>query len=169
MKAFRALYVSAILAVGLGISAGATVPALAGDRITAPGVYDASVVYIPGISVPGGLPSCVDEFAQQIYVGKLTVTQTGSGYTVTFVGQNEDDSTLNLRATAQFNSNWGGFLLGGLGGRDDAIMGIDVANLEGARIVGRVMGQNGHPGTLIVRVGAGGSIESCLFVGRAAH
>lgn len=167
MKVFRAITLAAIMAVGLGI--GASAPAQAGDRITAPGVYDASIVYIPGISVPGGLPSCTEEFAQQIYVGKLTVTQSGSGYTVTFVGENTDDPTLNLRATAQFNSSWGGFLLGGLGGRDDALMGIDVANLEGARIIGRVMGENGHPGTLIARIGAGGSIESCRFVGRAAH
>jgi hypothetical protein len=169
MNAFRALHLSAILALGLGIGAMASVPALAGGRITAPGVYDASIVYIPGLSVPGGLPACVDEFAQQIYVGKLTVAQSGSGYTVSFVGENEDNAALNLRATAQFNSSWGGFLLGGLGGRDDALMGIDVANLEGGRIIGRVAGQNGHPGTLIVRVGAGGSIVSCRLVGRAAH
>jgi hypothetical protein len=170
MKAFRALHLSAILVVGLAIAGVAPVPALAGDRITAPGVYDASIVYIPGVSVPGGLPACVDEFARQIYVGKLTVTQgTGSGYTVTFVGENEEDATLNLRATARFNANWGGFLLGGLGGRDDALIGIDVANLESGRVIGRITGQNGKPGTLIVRVGAAGSIESCRFVGPAAH
>ncbi len=169
MKTFRALYLSAILAVGLGVAVAATTPALAGDRITAPGVYDASVVYIPGISVPGGLPACVDEFAQQIYVGKLTVTQSGSGYTVTFVGDNETDSNLNVRATAKFNASWGGFLLGPLGGRDDVLTGIDVANLESARVVGRVAGQNGKPGTVIVQVGAGGVIQSCRFVGPAAR
>ncbi len=167
MKAFRVMYLAAVLAIGLGL--GATVTAQAGGRITAPGVYDASIVYIPGLSVPGGLPSCTDEFAQQIYVGKLTVTQNGSGYTVTFVGENEEDASLRLRATGRFNSSWGGFLLGGLGGRDDALVGIDGANLESGLVTGRILGQNGEAGTLIVRVGAGGSIESCRFVGRAAH
>ena len=169
MKDFRALHLSAILALGLGLMVVASTPALAGGRVTTPGTYDASIVYIPGISVPGGLPDCVDEFAQQIYVGQLTVAQSGSGYTLSFVGENEKNANLNLRATAQFNLSWGGFLLGGLGGRDDALMGIDVANLESGRIVGRVEGQNGHPGTLIVRIGAGGSIESCRLVGRATH
>jgi hypothetical protein len=165
MKVFRALYLTALLAVGLGLAA----PALAGGRITEPGVYDASIVYIPGISVPGGLPDCVDAFAQQIYTGKLTVVQNGSGYTLTFVGDNQNDPNLNLRATARFNSNWGGFLLGDLGGRNDALVGIDAANIESARIVGRVEGQNGHPGTLIVQIGSGGTVESCRFVGRGAH
>ena len=167
MKVFRALYLTGLLVTGLGLVA--PVPALAGGRITEPGVYDASIVYIPGISVPGGLPACVDEFAQQIYVGKLTVVRNGSGYTLSFVGENEDDSRLNLRATARFNSNWGGFLLGPLGGREDALVGIDAANVESGRIVGRVEGQNGHPGTLIVQIGAGGSVENCRFVGRAVH
>jgi hypothetical protein len=169
MKIFRALHLITILALGLGMAATISVPAQAQDRITEPGVYDASIVYIPGISVPGGLPACVDEFAQQIYVGKLTVTQRGSGYSLTFVGHNDEDPLLRLRATASFNSSWGGFLLGNLGGRDDALMGIDVANLESGLITGRIEGQNGHPGALIVRIGAGGSIESCRFVGRAAH
>lgn len=169
MKSFRVLSLAAILAVGLGMAAGASAPAQAGGRITAPGVYDASIVYIPGISVPGGLPACVDEFAGQIFVGKLTVAQRGSGYTVSFVGENEENSNLFLRATAQFNSNWGGFLLSGLGGRDDALTGIDVANLESALVVGRVEGQNGQTGTLIARIGAGGTVESCRFVGRGAQ
>lgn len=169
MKAFRAFSLIAVLAVGLGLSAGATTPAEAGGRITAPGVYDASIVYIPGISVPGGLPSCVDEFARQIYVGKLTVAQSGSGYTVSFAGENDTNANLSLRATANFNSNWGGFLLGDLGGRSDALTGIDVANLVSARVNGRVLGQNGHPGKLMARIGAGGTIESCRFVGRGAH
>ena len=169
MKTFRALYLPAILAIGLGVAVAASTPAQAGGRITAPGTYDASVVYIPGISVPGGLPECVDQFAQQIYVGQLTVKQTASGYTVSFVGENEEDPKLNVRATAEFNSNWGGFLLGALGGRDDAIMGIDAANLVSARIQGRIVGQNGKAGTLQVKVGAGGVIESCNLRGPAAH
>ena len=169
MKAFRALQLITVLAVGLGTAVATSVPAQAQGRITEPGVYDASIVYIPGISVPGGLPSCVEEFAQQIYVGQLTVTENGSGSTVTFVGQNDENPQLRLRATAKFNSSWGGFLLGSLGGRDDALMGIDVANLESGLVTGRVEGENGHAGTLIARIGAGGSIESCRFVGRGSR
>ena len=157
------------LFLALGLALAAPAPALAGGRINAPGVYDASVVYIPGISVPGGLPECVDEFAQQIYVGQITVTQSSSGYTVTFVGENESNAQLKVRARARFGPDWAGFLLGPLGGREDAITGIDVANLESAIVTGRVEGQNGHPGALIVRVGAEGAIEMCRFVGRAAR
>jgi hypothetical protein len=169
MKGFRALTVSALLALGLGMTFASATPVSAGERTTAPGVYDASIVYVPGISVPGGLPDCVDRFAQQSYVGKLTVTQNGTGYKLSFVGENSDDASLSLRASAEFNSNWTGFLLGGLGGRDDAILGIDAANLESARIIGRVLGENGNPGTLIARIGAGGTVESCRFVGRGAQ
>lgn len=168
MKGFRALTLAALLAAGLGIPALAANPVAADGRTTAPGVYPASIVYIPGISVPGGLPSCVDRFAQQIYVGNLTVAQSGSGYTLSFVGENQDDASLNLRASADFNSSWGGFLLGGLGGRDDALLGIDVANLVSGRIHGRVLGENGNPGNLLARIGAGGTIERCRFVGRGS-
>jgi hypothetical protein len=167
MKTLRALHLSAILAIGLGLAA-ASAPALAGDRVTAPGEYDVSVVYIPGISVPGGLPACADDFAQQIYVGKLTVARKGEGYTLSFVGENEADPQLNMRATGSFNANWGGFLLGKLGGREDALMGIDVANLESARVSGRILGHNGAAGHLNVRVGPGGTIETCRLTGQAA-
>jgi hypothetical protein len=170
MKGFRALHLSAILAVGLGIAVVASTPAMAGGRTTAPGVYDASIVFIPGLSVPGGLPDCVALFAQQTYVGKLTVTQNASGgYVASFVGENQDDASLNLRASAEFNASWGGFLLGSLGGRDDAIVGIDSANIVDGRIIGRVLGENGNAGTLIARIGAAGAVESCRYVGRGAH
>jgi hypothetical protein len=168
MKRFRALTLSALFAVGLGMTVAAATPVLAGERTTTPGTYPASIVYIPGISVPGGLPDCVDKFAQQAYVGQLTVVQTGSGYTLSFTGENQDDASLSLRASAEFNSNWTGFLLGGLGGRDDALLGIDVANLVSARIHGRILGENGNPGNLLVRVGEAGAITSCKFVGRGS-
>jgi hypothetical protein len=165
MKALRTFTLSAVLAV----AALAPSLALAQGRVTDPGTYDASIVYIPGISVPGGLPDCVDQLSRQIYVGELTVARNGSGYTVTFVGENDEDPTLRVRATARFNSNWGGFLLGGLGGRDDAIMGIDAANIESGLVTGRVVGENGHAGTLVARIGSGGEIVSCRFVGRGAR
>lgn len=168
MKFFRAFQMSTLLVVGLALASVAS-PVVAGGRVTAPGVYDASIVYIPGLSVPGGLPDCVDKFAQQTYVGKLTVAQGGSGYIVSFVGENADDASLNLRASAEFNANWGGFLLGALGGRDDAIVGIDAANLVRGRITGRVQAENGKFGVIIAAVGAGGTIERCRFVGPGAH
>jgi len=173
MNRLLALAAPAIVAAGLVISGAAFAaprvlsPVTDGDRVTAPGVYDISVVYIPGISVPGGLPECVDKFDQQIYVGKLTVSKTSTGSHMSFVGENIDDSTLSIRASGDFNANWGGFLLGPLGGREDALMGIDYANMIGGRIVGRVRGQNGLAGTVIVQVGAGGVISSCRFVGPA--
>lgn len=169
MKSFRSLPLTALLTLGLGMSFAATTPALAGGPTTAPGVYDASIVYIPGLTVPGGLPDCVDKLAQQIYVGEITVAQSGSGYTLSFVGENQDDSSLNLRASAHFNSSWGGFVLGGLGGRNDAIVSIDAANMVSGRAIGRVVGENGEAGTLMARFGAGGSVISCRFVGRGSQ
>jgi hypothetical protein len=164
MKLLRLLQLSAILAVGLGMS---FAPAHAGTN--APGTYDVSISYIPGISVPGGLPDCVDKFDRQTYVGKLTVSQDArGGYKVTFVGENQDDSSLNLRASADFGVVWNGFTLGALGGRDDAIVSIDAASLISGRIVGRVLGENGHPGHLVARIGPGGVVESCRFNGRGS-
>src|SRR6188768_1688628 len=55
MNPLRLFKSALVLAVGLGIAFAA--PAFA-QRVNAPGTYDASVVYIPGISVPGGLPEC---------------------------------------------------------------------------------------------------------------
>jgi hypothetical protein len=173
MKRLLALAAPAILAMGLVVSGAALAaprslsPVTDGDRVTAPGVYDISVVYIPGISVPGGLPECVERFDQQIYLGKLTVSKTATGSRMSFVGENADDPTLNIHASADFNENWGGFLLGPLGGREDALVGIDYANLVSGRVVGRVRGENGRAGTLIVKVGAGGVIAGCRFVGPA--
>ena len=175
MKSLLALAAPAVLALGLVVSGAAVAaprslsPVTAGDRVTAPGVYDISVVYIPGLTVPGGLPECVEQFAQQTYVGKLTVSKTASGSSMSFVGENVDDPTLNIRASGDFNSSWGGFLLGPLGGREDALVGIDYANLVSGRIVGRVAGANSRFGVLIVKVGAGGVISSCRFVGPAVH
>ena len=169
MKLPRLFILSAILAVGLGMTFVAAAPVQAQGRVTAPGVYDVSITYIPGISVPGGLPECADKFGPQTYVGKLTVTQSASGFSASFVGENQDDASLNLRASADFSSGWTGFLLGPLGGRDDAVVSIDAANIVSGRIIGRVMGENGHPGTLMARIGAGGSVLSCKFVGRGSR
>ena len=61
MNPLRLFKSAMVLAVGLGLASAA--PAFA-QRVNAPGTYDASVVYIPGISVPGGLPECVEHFVQ---------------------------------------------------------------------------------------------------------
>ena len=174
-------FLGGVAALALGLTAAVPVfagprsnarpaqPIVAGDRITAPGVYAASVVYIPGISIPGGLPECANEFAQQIYVGEITVSRRGSGYSVVFQGANADDSRRRVRASGEFNENWGGFLLGPLGGREDAILGIDYANLVSGRVNGIILGQNGGLGALVARLGAGGVFESCALLGPAAH
>ncbi|MEP7028658.1 MAG: hypothetical protein ABI960_08685 [Candidatus Eisenbacteria bacterium] len=171
----RNLSRTALAALVFGLAVAGLSPALAaprtlapvtdGDRITAPGTYDASIVYIPGLSIPGGLPDCAEKFDRQVYVGKLTVTSSAAGSRMAFVGENEDDPTMNLRASADFNSSWGGFLLGPLGGRQDALVGIDVANVVSGRVIGRVRGENGRAGVLIVKIGPGGSIAGCRFVG----
>jgi len=175
MNRLIALAGPAILAVGLIASPVAfaaprsALPVVAGERVTTPGVYDISVVYIPGISVPGGLPECVEKFAEQTYLGQLTVTKTATGSHMSFVGTNADDPRLNIRASADVNENWGGFLLGPLGGREDALVGIDVANVVSGSITGFVSGENGKKGRLMVKVGAAGEIIDCKFVGGGAH
>src|SRR5689334_4245623 len=111
MNRNRFLPLAAILVVGFVLAA----PAHAQGRINTPGTYDASAVYIPGITPPGGLPDCVDKFDQQIYVGKITVAPTNGGFRVTFEGTNQDDPKLNVRATGIFSPLWAGFQLGPLG------------------------------------------------------
>jgi hypothetical protein len=165
MNPLRLFKSSLVLAVGLGLAFAA--PAFA-QRVNAPGTYDASVVYIPGISVPGGLPECVEQFAQQTYVGQITVTETNQGYKAIFEGTNLDDSSLRIRATGNFSPLWAGFQLGPLGGRTDAIIGIDAATMLGGAVSGKIIGQNGKSGHLGVKVGPGGVIESCKFTGQGA-
>jgi len=162
----RMSFLSAVLAVGLFAAA----PAHAQARTTAPGVYDVSIVYIPGLSVPGGLPDCAQQFDRQTYVGKLTIAQAAPGaeYRVSFVGENQDDASLNLRVSAIFSNTWNGFALGALGGRDDALVSIDAAAIKSARVTGRVMGQNGSPGHLGASFGPGGVVERCHFTGRGS-
>ena len=165
MNPLRLFKSTLVLAVGLAIASAA--PAFA-QRVNAPGTYDASVVYIPGISVPGGLPECVEHFVQQTYVGQITVTETNSGFKAIFEGTNLDDSSLRVRATGNFSPLWAGFQLGSLGGRTDAIIGIDAATMLGGSVTGKVVGQNGKSGHLGVKVGPGGVIESCKFTGQGA-
>ena len=165
MNPLRLFKSAMVLAVGLGLASAA--PAFA-QRVNAPGTYDASVVYIPGISVPGGLPECVENFVEQTYVGQITVTQTNSGYKAIFEGTNETDPSLKVRATGNFSPLWAGFQLGPLGGRTDAIIGIDAATMLSGSVTGKVVGQNGKAGHLGVKVGPGGVFESCKFTGQGA-
>ncbi|MGH7724913.1 MAG: hypothetical protein ACREOU_05740 [Candidatus Eiseniibacteriota bacterium] len=144
-------------------------PAHAQGRITTPGVYPASVVYIPGISVPGGLPDCVDPFVRQIYLGEVTIVQTGSGYDVSFEGTNEEDPKLKVRASGSFNASWGGLLLGELGGRSDAIVGIDYVNMVSGKVQGKVIGNDGKKGNLRATLGLGGEFLGCSFHGPGSH
>jgi len=173
-NAFNLQILGGVAALVLGIALAAPAGAAphrapAGGLVTEPGVYDASVVYIPGISVPGGLPDCVNEIAQQIYVGTITVARSGDGYRVSFAGVNSEDSRRRVNASAVFSADWGGFALGPLGGREDAIVAIDAAHLVSGRVNGIVIGQNGGIGALVARVGAGGVFESCALLGPAAH
>ena len=166
MNPLRVFKSSLVLAVGLGLALAA--PAFA-QRVNAPGTYDASVVYIPGISVPGGLPECVDKFVQQTYVGQITVTETNSGFKAIFEGTNLDDSSLRVRAVGNFSPLWAGFQLGPLGGRTDAIIGIDAATMLSGQVSGRVLGENGKAGHVGAKIGPGGVIQSCRFTGQGAQ
>ena len=158
------LPLAAILVVGLTLAA----PAHAQGRINTPGTYDASVVYIPGITPPGGLPDCVDKFHQQVYVGKITVITSNSGFKVTFEGTNQDDASMRVRATGNFTPLWAGFQLGPLGGRTDAIIGIDAATLLSGSVSGKALGENGKAGHVGAAVGPGGVFERCKFTGQGA-
>lgn len=162
MNRFRFLSLAAVLAV-----IGFANPAHA-QRVNAPGTYDASVVYVPGISPPGGLPDCVDKFTQQVYVGKITVASSNQGFKVSFEGVNEQDSSLRIRATGIFSPLWAGFQLGALGGRTDAIIGIDAATMLSGRVSGQVVGLNGKKGHVGAAVGPGGVFERCKFTGQGA-
>ncbi len=157
----KVLPAAATAAVAFALAA----PAHAQGRITAPGVYPASAVYIPGISVPGGLPDCVDPFARQIYVGEVTIVQSAGGYEVSFEGVNEDDARLKIRASGTFNSSWGGLLLGELGGRTDAVVGIDYINMLSGKVNGRVIGNAGRAGHLKADLGAAAAFLGCDFRG----
>jgi hypothetical protein len=165
MNRLRFLYLSAALAFGLMIAG----PVHAQVYSNTPGTYEASVVYIPGISVPGGLPECVDKFAQQLYVGHVTVVQDASGgYSATFTGVNQEDMQLSVTAKASFTSSWAGIKLGPLGGRSDAIIGIDAANIVSGSVKGKVTGENGKKGNLMASIGLGGIFDKCKFVGGGA-
>jgi hypothetical protein len=161
-----ALVLGIVLAVPVGAAPHRTV---ANGLITAPGVYDASIVYIPGISVPGGLPDCVNDVAQQIYVGQITVTKTATGSTVSFDGTNVDNPKFSVQASADFSESWSGFALGPLGGRDDAVVAIDHASIISGSVRGKVTGSNGRMGILMATVGLAGVFEKCDLKGPAAH
>ena len=163
MNRLRFLSLAAVLAIVAFAN-----PAFA-QRINAPGTYDASVVYVPGISPPGGLPDCVDKFTQQVYVGKITVTPSNQGFKVSFEGVNDQDSSLRIRATGIFSPLWAGFQLGALGGRTDAIIGIDAATMLSGSVSGQVVGVNGKKGHVGAAVGPGGVFERCKFTGQGAR
>ena len=103
MSRLRFLSLAAVLAACIGFAN----PAHA-QYVNTPGTYDASVVYIPGITPPGGLPDCVDKMDQQIYVGTITVTPTNQGFKVMFEGTNDQDPSLKVRATGIFTPLWSG-------------------------------------------------------------
>src|SRR5262245_34859957 len=106
MRALRILSLVSLLAF-----AGAS-SALA-QRVTQPGDYDVKVCIAPGFLPQGGaeLPADLQNVGPDVYSGTLSVVQKNDGtYTVTFRGEREDGA--RLQVSAQFESDWGGFLLG---------------------------------------------------------
>jgi hypothetical protein len=156
MRAMRIVSLISLFAVGLAGSAAA-------QRITDPGTYTVKICVAPGFLPQGGaeLPPDLQNIGPDVYEGTLTVSRHSSGaYRVTYRGERSDGA--RLRIAAQFESDWGGFLLGSLpvGGstESDCLTGIDVANLISARISG-IGTIDGRTRRLQAVLGAGGTFE----------
>jgi hypothetical protein len=132
---------------------------IAGDAsaqqvIDSPGRYDVTVVAVPEFVWPG-----VPPLGPNAYSGEVFVTETGNGWNVGFKG--ETDSGDQLHIQAKFDSDWEGLTIGPflVDGEmiPNAVIGIDVDNLEGAHVIGvglvdgveqRLNGQAGPAGTV---------------------
>ena len=140
MRAVRFLTFALLLVVGLAGKASAQ------GYSNTPGVYtDVKVGIVPAALPPGSLPAEVGNLGPDLYVGTLTITQSGGGYTATYQGEREDGAKLNV--TASFTSDWVGwkksFLVVGTS-NEEVITGIDAPHLIQANIngVGTVDGSN---------------------------
>jgi hypothetical protein len=118
---------------------------------------------VPAMLPPGSLPADVGSLGPDIYIGTLTITGGAGGFTASYQGEryhglptNTDGAKLN--ASASFNGNWAGVLLGtllvGSSVENNVIIGIDSPNLLSANVngVGTVDGGNRR---IIAKFGAG--------------
>jgi hypothetical protein len=141
MRAVRFLTFALLLVAGLSGKAQAQ-----SDYNNTPGVYtDVKIGVVPAALPPGSLPPEVGNLGPDLYVGTLTVTQNGSGYSVQYQGERADGAKLLVNAT--FTSDWLGWKTGFLAvgsSMEEIIIGIDAIHLISATIngVGTVDGSN---------------------------
>ena len=132
MRAVRFLTFALLLVVGLAGKASAQ------SYDNTPGVYtDVKVGVVPAALPPGSLPGGLGNLGPDLYVGTLTITQSGGGYSAQYQGQREDGARLIVNAT--FTSEWIGwkksFLSVGTS-MEEVITGIDAIHLIQANING---------------------------------
>ena len=150
MRAVRFLTFALLLAAGFSGKVSAQ-PAY--DNT--PGVYnDVKIGVVPALLPPGSLPGSVGNLGPDLYVGTLTVSQSGGGYSVTYQGVRyqggsatgtADGAKLNINAS--FTADWLGWKKSYLGvgtSMEEIISGIDAIHLIQANIngVGTVDGAN---------------------------
>jgi hypothetical protein len=157
MRAVRFLSFAFLLVVGLAGTA------MAGGYFNTPGVYpDVKVGVVPALLPGGSLPG-TGTLGPDIYIGTLTITGGAGGFTATYQGERfhglpTDTDGAKLNASASFNGNWAGVLLGSLlvgsSVETNVIVGIDSPNLLSANVngVGTVDGGNRR---IIARFGPG--------------
>ncbi|HEV8480341.1 MAG TPA: hypothetical protein VGR66_06060 [Candidatus Eisenbacteria bacterium] len=156
----RAARVFALMLLMVGCMAGAS---FAQSYSNATGTFDAKIAVVPAELPDGGasLPPELQSIGPDLYVGQVTVSKSGGGYSVSFKGSREDGAKLMINAN--FSSDWAGLKFGSLSVgssfESGVITGDDIAHLISANIngVGTVNGVNQR---VIARIGAGGVVEN---------
>jgi len=163
MRAVRFLAISVLMVAGF---AGTSLAQPQGVYFNTPGVYnDVKVGIVPAMVPPsfGSLP----KLGPDTYVGTLTISKSGSGYSASYDGvrlngTDLDKSSAHLSVTATFTSAWAGVKLGtlpiGTSLEDNVIIGDDSPHLVSASIngVGTVDDANHR---VIAKVSAGPSLD----------
>jgi hypothetical protein len=129
----------------------------------ATGTFNVKVGVVPGALPDAGasLPAELQNVGPDLYDGTLSVSKSGSGYSVSFNGTREDGARLIVNAT--FDNGWAGIKLGSLvvgsSLESNVITGDDIAHLVSANIngVGTVDGSNQR---VIAKLGPGGVVDN---------
>jgi hypothetical protein len=128
-----------------------------------PGTYnDIKVGVVPAALPPGSLPPEASNVGPDLYLGTLTITKSGGGYSAQYKGERVTDGA-KLNASATFNSSWAGVKIGSLivgsSLESDVIIGIDGANMISANVNG-VGTVDGLVQRVIAKFGAGAVLTS---------
>lgn len=135
MRAVRFLTFALLMVVGYaGISS-------AQAYNNTPGVYTGiKVGIVPALLPPGSIPGGGPLLGPDLYTGTLTISRSGSGYSVNYSGRRADRNNAKLDVDAVFTRDWIGFKLGlivvGTSPEDGCITGIDGSHLVSASING---------------------------------